>query len=358
MGLLVRRFLLGITCLIVALVAMACSPGSRPGEQDRFDNCTTGSSRGEKESPVLLVLYFRDDSHPAGEGESEPLLRLTRPIAREGLTARATVQALITGPTQAEENGSAAGPVINASDLQIDDLYIQKGICVIHLSSPGPLPLYGDQGQSAAQAEAVLIRSLVCSLTESVPVEAVWVFQNGRPWEGETADWCCPLTPPGGGLDCKLYYCLEMLDQYQDMPRAETLEPVQIKLFPPAGVNPSRFMFQKIVDLLAEDFDETHRAPLPGGLRLLGSVLEEHRLTLDLAGSFPESTRRARTFAEALVYTFTELPEVDALLVTREGQPWHDDFMHWDLPLTRDDLKGNKPGLFGVNPEGASASDR
>lgn len=339
-----------VTCLVLGLIVVACysveqSPGQiEAHETDGHEKANRNSDTNKK---VLLTLYFRNDNYIPDNPGSKPVIRITRSVSREELTARAILQALITGPAQRERNEFAVGPVIKDTNLQIDDIYIKDKICVIHLSSPDQLPLYNYNNQTVAQAEAVLTQSLVCSLVESMRVEAVWLFQNGNPWRGETVDWLCPLAPPGSGLSYTLYFYEEIPGEYSVGQRTEILKPVQIKLFSSVETGTLECPFHKIIDLLSKDYDDAHRAPLSDEFQVLDYTLKDHLLTIDLAGSFPDSSRGARVFAEALVYTFTELPEVDALLVTREGKVWSDDNIRWDYPFYRDDLKnGNKSGMF------------
>ena len=40
----------------------------------------------------------------------------------------------------------------------------------------------------------------------------------------------------------------------------------------------------------------------------------------------------------SLVYTFTELPEIDRVIVTLEGEPWTGGNFVWKKPLRRENL--------------------
>jgi spore germination protein GerM len=334
-----------VNCLVLALTVVACaSLEQKPMQAGSNETASLPSSNRISSigGRTTLTLYFRNDNYIPDNPDSKPVIPVTRTVPQEKLTARATLQALITGPEQRERNESAAGPVINNKGLQIDDIYIKNKICVIHLSSPHHLPLYDYKNQTVAQAETVFTQSLVRSLAETVQVEAVWLFQNGDPWQGNTVDWLCPLAPPGGGINYTLYFYEEIADDYSPSLKAGNLKPVQIRLISSGVTGTTECSFNKIIELLSKDYDEAHRAPLSDGVHVLDYTLHDHLLTINLVGSSPDSSQSARVFAKALVYTFTELPEIDALLVTREGQVWSDGNIRWEYPFCRDDFEEKK----------------
>lgn len=335
----VKRFYVLLICLVIGLIAGGCT------YDDNADELSIQNTTGEKilrpgDEPVRteIKLYFRNNNYSEKDPESLPVIPVTRSFHQDELTARAVLAALISGPSAGEELQYGAGPVIDATDLQIEDVYIKNKICVIHLQSSHSLPLYNYDNQAGAHAETVLIQSLLHSLSGLPPVDAVWLFHNNSPWQGNTADWLCPLALPGSGVSYTLYFCMEKAP-YHSRQGLDLLTPVQIKLISTGEEEIIDCHFSKIINLLSQDYDPALRAPLPQGIQVLAFTLADHLLLMDLAAPFTGSPEQACAFVGALVYTFTGLPEVDAVMVTVEGQTWESGGIVWAYPLSRDDLE-------------------
>ena len=177
-----KRFYVLLICLVIGLIAGGCT------YDDNADELSIQNTTGEKilrpgDEPVRteIKLYFRNNNYSEKDPESLPVIPVTRSFHQDELTARAVLAALISGPSAGEELQYGAGPVIDATDLQIEDVYIKNKICVIHLQSSHSLPLYNYDNQAGAHAETVLIQSLLHSLSGLPPVDAVWLFHNNSP---------------------------------------------------------------------------------------------------------------------------------------------------------------------------------
>lgn len=330
------RFYVLIICLVIGLIAAGCTYNDKLSLHD-----TTGvTSLEHSNEPVRteMKLYFRNNNYNEKDPESIPVIPVTRSLSQDELTARAALDALILGPSPGEQLQYGAGPVINGKDLHIEDIYIKNNICVIHLQSAHPLPLYNYDNQTNAQAEAVLVQSMLYSLAGLSPVEAVWLFDNGCPWKSSTVDWFCPLAPPGPGVGYTLYFCNDT-SPYYSRQGLDFLEPVQIRLISSGETDIIDCPFKKVMDLLSQDYDPSHRAPLPQEIHVRDFTLSDHLLSIDLADPFTGRPEQARAFVGALVYTFTGLPEIDAVMVTVEGQALESGGFVWGYPLCRDDLK-------------------
>ncbi len=331
-----RRFYILIICLFIVLVTGSCAFTDRLALSDTTG--TVSPEHGVEPVRTEMKLYFRNNNYNSADPGSTPVIPVTRSVPRDELTARFTLNALISGPSPGEKSGFDAGPVINGTDLHIDDIYIKNGICVVHLSSSHPLPLYNYENQTDVQAEAVFAQSLLLSLAGLPRVEAVWLFHDGNPWQSSAVDWLCPLAPPGPGVNYTLYFCRESTSYFTGQ-GVGFLEPVQIRLFSSDDPRIEACPFKRVIDLLAQDYDPSHKAPLPQEVHVLSFNLSDHVLIIDLAGPFHVNPQQARAFAGALVYTFTGLPEIDAVMVTVEGQTWENGGIVWDHPLYRDDFK-------------------
>ena len=331
-----RRFYLLLTCLLLGFFAGACASSEQDQFEDKIGMAKILEQDGETEFKEMS-LYFRNSSYDAGVGESMPVIPVVRSVPQGDYTARAVLNALISGPLPLEQDRYDAGPVINGSDLEIEDIYIKNGVCVIHLSSSHPLPLYNYEGQSDLQAETIFTQSLLHSLSNQEGVEAVWLFCNGKPWESDIMDWLCPLAPAGMAQSCTLYFCRDTVNRSFKQGE-ESLVPVQVKFVSSGSVGEENCLFKKIIDLLSRDYDLSYRAPLPRENHVLGFSLVDGRLNIDLAAPFSAASGREEVLIEALVYTFTGLPEIDTVTVTVEGRPLECGGVTWDQPRCRDDL--------------------
>ena len=330
----VKRLLFAM-CLLVCAAACGCHEG-----KERLSGLEAAGESPPVESEAVraeMKLYFRNNNY-SRDPESLPVIPVTRLVSPEEITARAVLEALIAGPSPGEELQYGAGPVINGSELHIEDVYIKNKICVVRLQSPHPLPLYNYAHQSPALAEAVLAQSLLRSLGKLLPVEAVWLFHNGSPWQSGSFNWLCPLAPHGAGVGYTLYFCADQASYYSRQ-GLEFLTPVQVRLEASGQEKEEEGVFARIIALLSQDYDPAHRAALPQGIKVRDFTLAEHQLLIDLAAPFSGSPEEARAFVGALVYTFTGLPEIDAVQVTVMGQTWESGGIAWPHPLSREDLK-------------------
>lgn len=327
-----RRIYLFVTCLLVGLFTVACASS---GVERTEDIIGTGKmlKHGIEAGWIEMKLFYRNDSSIVETGASTSVIPVARSVPLDELTARAVLNALISGPLPGEQAQYDAGPVINGAELQIEDVYIKNDICVVHLLSPHPLPLHDYEEQSDIQAETVLAHSLLYSLTELPQVEAVWLFYNGEPWRGSNIDWICPLAPPGRGVGYTLYFCKDTVSHPTGC-GADSLVQVRVRLI--SGERDGEdCLFKKIIDLLSWDYDLSHRAPL----RVLGFSLIDHLLSIDFADPFVGSPGQVQGFVGALVYTFTGFPEIDAVKITIEGKPWECGGINWGHPLRADDFE-------------------
>ncbi len=331
-----RRFYFFLTCLLLGFLAGACASSGQDQFEDKIGMAKILEQGGETEFKEM-ILYFRNSDYDAGVGESMPVIPVVRNVPQGDYTVRAVLNALISGPLPPEQDRYDVGPVVNGSDLEIEDLYIKNGICVIHLSSSHPLPLYDYEGQSDLQAETVFTQSLLHSLSNPEGVEAVWLFCNGVPWKSDSMDWLCPLAPAGRAQTCTLYFCKDPVNR-SFRQGEDSLVPVQVKFVSSGAMGGENCLFEKIIDLLSRDYDLSYRAPLPRECRVLGFSLVDGRLNIDLAAPFSAAPGRGEILIEALVYTFTCLPEIDAVTVTVEGRPLECGGVVWDQPCCRDDL--------------------
>lgn len=344
----VKRFYVLIIWL--AILAAGCSYSSRDEKLPGQNEEVRSPVESEKPAWAEMKLYFRNNNYHEEDPESTPVISVTRLVSPDELTARAVLEALISGPSPGEQFQHGAGPVINESGLIIEDVYIKNDICVVLLQSSHPLPLYNYDRQPPAQAEAVLVQSLLHSLAGLPPVDAVWLFHNGSPWQGNTVDWLCPLALPGSGVGYTLYFSLDGTTYHSR--GLEYLTPVQIKLDSSGYEGAADCPFAKIIELLSKDYDPAHRAALPRDIQVRGFTLTDHQLIIDLSAPFTGSPEEARAFVGALVYTFTGLPEIDEVMVTVEGQTWESGGIAWSHPLSREDLKRDMNMNMSVNRPG------
>lgn len=311
------------------LLVRCYSPGGDgaehfPENSRRLDYAGEGKTR--------VTLYFRNKKHDQVH-DSPALIEVTRTVNKTEAIARATVVELIRGPLPEELARYELAPVLS-EDAVLDDIYIRSSICIVHLACEGTL-LPVDEPSPPHQAEQVMVEALVRSLASLPDVRAVWIFQNGSPWQGSTTGWCAPFSLPGEGLGYRLYF---VQGGPGDNVIPGPLVPVTVEIESPPGIAAADGPFHRIIELLAQDYDHEHLAPLPAGCRALGFSLKEGLLRIDLTGERPAGYNAAMAAARALVYTFTGLPEIDAVLVTLDGETWESDYFTWNYPLRRGDL--------------------
>ncbi len=277
-----------------------------------------------------LTLYFRNLEYEPGDPDSKTLVPVTRNIVGTDAVARATVGELFRGPSSRETDLFGAASIVN-QEVVIDDIYIQGGLCVVHLDYEGAL--FENGFPSSAE---IFMDSLIQSLTAYPSINAVWVFQKGAPWQAEDRRWSYPLTAVGGTVQFALYF-RDIDEADLDVPgRPATLTAVSVEL--ESDIETEDAPFSKIIDLLAIGFDSQRGAVISQDNSALGFVLRDGVLTVNLAGSLPQGEQDLLLMQRALVYTFTELPEIDRVLVTMEDEPWSHDHLLWDIPLGREDL--------------------
>jgi len=281
-----------------------------------------------------MTLYFRNLDHEPGVSDSEPLIPVTRYVPQTDATARAILTALLRGPLPNEEHQYRVGPVIDTAVL-IEDIYIKDRLCVIHWQCDDPL----FPAQTGYLAESLLVQSLVQSLTSHPQIDAVWLFRNNSPWQGAEHYWLTPLNKAGGTLVYTLYFndltALKPENMHWEQGR---LQPVRISLSDPVGEALENLAFYQIIDLLKLNYGQNCGAVFPADNRVLSFSLEDGLLAIDLAGSTFTGQRSALLMVRSLVYTFTELPEIDRVIVTLEGEPWTGGNFVWKKPLRRENL--------------------
>jgi len=169
----VKRLLFAM-CLLVCAAACGCHEG-----KERLSGLEAAGESPPVESEAVraeMKLYFRKQQLQQGPGIAAGNPRHQAGVAR-GDYRQGGAGGAYCGPLSRRRASIWRRPVINGSELHIEDVYIKNKICVVRLQSPHPLPLYNYAHQSPAQAEAVLAQSLLRSLGKLLPVEA-WEVQN------------------------------------------------------------------------------------------------------------------------------------------------------------------------------------
>lgn len=326
-----RSVLLAVFILAAVATVLTLAYFFLPGDVQTEPGTVERPAGSDSEEKTDLTLYFRNNGYEPDDPHSEMVIPVMRSVAKTEAVARATINELIRGPLPSDLSKHDIAPVLNREST-VDDVYIQGGICVIHLLYEGYLPLL--DGQSPLQAEQVLIESLVRSLSGYSSIQAVWLFQNGSPWQGNTLGWSAPLNP-GKMVSYKLYFRKITQEETITLDWNYLAAPVQVDLESPLGTSAENCPFAQIIDLLTCNFDEEKIATLPRDNRALGFSLNNGLLTINLTGAIPIGHQASMVMIRSLVYTFTEFPEVDAVIVTLDGEAWTDGHFIWEYPLER-----------------------
>jgi hypothetical protein len=169
----------------------------------------------------------------------------------------------------------------------------------------------------------------------------VWMFYQESPWQGERWRYFGPVAVPGRSLEYTLYYRnnLNNFDDYvwESMIAPATIVPESEDPF--SGTDSSAGTFFQIIENLTVSHDQANGTALPQSISALEFMLHKGLLTIRLSGTPPAGQQAIRVMIRSLVYTFTELPEVDRVLATLNGEFLSDGQLIWDDPLGRMDLE-------------------
>jgi len=130
-------------------------------EPEQSDDETASQVTGSGDSREV-VLYFANSEGTSLEGE-------TRAIAKQDGIARATINELIAGPSDAD-----LSPTLPASTI-LEDINIADGVCTVDFSSDLLTDLSSDQ-----EAQMLALYSIVNTLTQFDSVDYVRILVNGQ----------------------------------------------------------------------------------------------------------------------------------------------------------------------------------
>ncbi len=324
-------------CLVLALgLVLALTAVSGCSRTDGDDPPGNGGQGPDPEPGIQLTLYFRNEAFEPGVSPSdELLLGVTRVLPATTAVARTAAELLIAGPT-AEERVAGAREVIRP-DASLRDLILADGLLVVSLDYEDPFhPML-----SLHHEDLAFVQAFVTTLTEFENVDAVWVLRDGQLWQGATSGWCSPLARWGEPMVFTTYY--GDAEAAAEGRRGDWgyVRPVEVVIESPPSTIWENCPFALILDKLTRDHGGW-MAPLPAD-NVLADVglqfdLESGVMTVNLLGSYTIGHQASRILVEALVFTFTEIPVVDAVLVTLNGDPWHDSHFMWEEPITREEL--------------------
>lgn len=329
----VRSKLIYFLFLALLLTAVSCSE-SAPVEPEIPADIPWNNYDYYGQS-MELTVYYRNNSYYPGHPEEERVLPVTRSVRRTEAVARAVVRELINGPGTDDIELHDVAPVIN-TDVILDDIYVVDGICVVHLASAEALPHPG--GLSLYEDELVLVESLVRSLTAVDWIDAVWLFQNGSPWQGASIGWCSPLAPVGEPVVYTLYVP-ELASRISELfGHEENIhDSFSLAIESPLGTTPENCPFIVIINRLLRSHEGTGSGLSPLEIKHGEATLKDGLLKLNLYEA-PVLERNTTELFKALVYTFTGLPEIRQVMITLGGQYWDDGSRTWDFPLDRSDF--------------------
>lgn len=320
-----------------AFLLAGCFPlGEDSGAGDRED----GESYDLIDGQMELALFFPNMSYNPEDRSSEALIPISRLVQKTEAPARATVTELLRGPSFVESSSYGVGPIV-AANVNLIDLYIKNGICVVHLDYNSLL--FSGLPVPQEQAEKLFVQSLVYSLGYLPSVSAVWMFHRERPWQGEFWQYYGPVDSPNRSLEYTLYYSSNILPNVNAYTKETALIPMEVVLerrhpfMSYAGGLEGPFF--TIIDKLAAGYDQDYDPVLPAGTHAVKFELRDGVLTIHLAGRQPAGYSAAQSAIRSLVYTFTELPEIERVIATLNGEPFSDGNIVWNLPLSRNDLQ-------------------
>ncbi len=324
-------------CLVLALgLVLAFTTVSGCFRTDGDDPPGNGGQGPDPEPSIQLTLYFRNEAFEPGVSSiDELLLGVTRALPATTAVARSAVELLIAGPT-AEEQVVGARAVIR-DDASLRDVILADGLLVVSLGYDDPFhPML-----SLHHEDLAFVQAFVTTLTEFENVDAVWVLRDGQLWQGATSGWCSPLARRGEPMVFTAYYGDAEAAAEGSRGDWGYVRPVELVVESPPSTIWENCPFALILDKLTRDHGGW-MAPLPAD-NVLADVglqfdLESRVMTVNLLGSYTIGHQASRILVEALVFTFTEIPVVDAVLVTLNGDPWHDSHFMWEEPITRAEL--------------------
>ncbi|RQD76265.1 MAG: hypothetical protein D5R97_04625 [Candidatus Syntrophonatronum acetioxidans] len=318
-------FLSLLLSLTLILFIPGCAPPEEPGNNDNNNN----NEVTPDPDTITLTLYFKDltleDYDPQDYGLVVPV---EREIPHREDVARAALEELIKGP---QEDEGEVGPVIR-DDAQIIDVFMEDSTCVVDISHEFPIMEVG-----GAEEGAVFMESVIYTLTEFEEIDTVWVFREGLCWEDGHIAWGGPLKRPQEPQRINLYFC--------DVEAAATGEEGEFGYVTPVEreVPWTPGLLWETVRQLNEGPQE-ERGPsnedlartLPENTEILSvpcPTLEDRTVTVNLRNSITTGTLEGMIFRQSLVYTMTEFPLVDKVVVQEEGEPWDDGHWIWDEPV-------------------------
>lgn len=339
-----RSWLLMIFVIIVFgllwMPAFSCQPP--PEDETPGENGETGDENGDTPGmpTVEMTLFFRNQFfEPGVSPREEVVVPVKREVPAMLAGAGDAVIMLLEGPTADEQSESGAGKVIR-EDAVILDLFLEEDLLVVNLSYKDPFhPMLSMHHEELAFVEAV-----VRTATEFPSVKSVWILRDGKPWQAGYTGCCSPLARSGSEMQFTVYYGVKKaVDAWgegtlSDPSTDDLLQPAIVSLTSPPGTVEENCPFVYLVQQLTVDPEPGLIAPLPADNAALGFDydLEQRLLTIHLQGSPTQSHYHARILASALVYTFTEIPVVDQVIVTLNGGVWSDGHVLWEEPMGRE----------------------
>lgn len=311
-------------------------PGEDRGVGDREDRENNALIDGQME----LTLFFPNMSYNPEDRSSEAVIPIRRLVQKTEAPARATVTELLRGPSFMESSSYGVGPIV-AANVNLIDIYIKNGICVVQLDYHGLL--FSGLPVPQEQAEKFFVQSLVYSLGSLPSVSAVWIFHRERPWQGEFWQYYGPVNFPNRILEYTLYYSSYILPDINGYAKESSLisEEIVLEQRHPfiSYTGGLEGPFFAIIDKLAAGSGPGYDPVLPEGTHAVQFELHDGVLTIHLAGRQPAGYPAAQSAIRSLVYTFTELPEIERVIATLNGEPFSDGNDVWILPLSRNEMQ-------------------
>jgi spore germination protein GerM len=335
---------------IISLSPFACRffPGYETPEEE--DEDSVEDEENVEEDPfglpaLEITLYFRNLYFEPGVS---PPGAVVVPVKRNVPALLAgpgeAVIALLEGPTAEEIKEYGVGKVIR-HDVLILDLFWEEDLVVVNLSYDDPFhpPL------AMHHEEYAFVEALVRTATEFPAADKVWILRDGKPWKGGYSGCCSPLARSDQELQFTIYYGKQQAvaewiqGTLTDHGADNLLQAAVISLPSPPGTVLENCPFAKLVQKLTEAPEPGLIAPLPADNTALGFeyYLNDRLLTVHLQGSPTESHIHSSILVRSLVYTFTEIPVVERVLVTLNGEAWSDGHVLWDEPQERRDKHNN-----------------
>ncbi len=312
--------------LLLSLTLILFIPGCAPPEEPNNNNEVTPDP-----DTITLTLYFKDltleDYDPMDYGLVVPV---EREIPHREDVAKAALEELIKGP---QEDEGEVGPVIR-DDAQILDVFIEGNTCVVDISHEFPLLEVG-----GVEEGTIFMESLIYTLTEFDNIDTVWVFKEGACWEDGHIAWGGPLNRPQEPQLLPLYFGdLEAAASGQEG-NFGYVTPVEREISWSTNI-----LWDTMRELVEGPHPEEATDELELGrtipeetaiLSVACPTLEDRTVEVNLRDSITRGTLEGMIFRQSLVYTMTEFPVVDKVLVKEEGEPWDDGHWIWDEPVSQ-----------------------